>query len=287
MAMSTNEIAEERQRGRLAGVAAIAAGVLFPIGLVWSLSVNGDRPTDNDPAELRFAHHHATPLVVSSLIRALAAFLIVAVAVHLYKATRARNPDVNRVVLVTAIVGPIGFALGSVAFEVFYAVISADFAGREFQTVAAAKDLIESPFRIIAGAISTAGSLAFAFWFVLGSLNAMRVGLLTRFMGIIGIVIGPGLLLLPPIPFVMAFWLVALGLLFLGYWPRGVPPAWNRGEAVPWPSMTEPAPQTAPEEESGSRNGEVEAVGPAVRKPQQDRPAMSGSPPRRKRKRKR
>src|ERR671934_143337 len=77
---------------------------------------------------------------------------------------------------------------------------------------------------LIAGLVTTVGSLVLAAWFVLGSLHAMRVGLLTRFMGVLGIVIGPGLLILPPIPFVMTFWLIGVGLLFLGRWPRGVPP---------------------------------------------------------------
>lgn len=287
MAMSASEIGEERRHGRLAGVAAIAAGVLFPTGLVWSLTVNSDRPTDNDPAELRFAHDHAAQLVTSSLLRGLAALLIAVAAVHLYKATRARNPDVNRVVLVTAIAGPVGFAVGSVAFEVYYAVISADFVGREFQTIDAANDLLDSPVRIVAGGLSSAGSLALGFWFVAGSLNAMRVGLLTRFMGIIGIVIGPGLLLLPPIPFVMTFWLAALGLLFLGVWPRGLPPAWELGEAVPWPSMAGTDERTVEEDGSGSHNGEVDPVGPAVRKPQQEQAAAGGVRAKRKRKRRR
>ena len=58
-------------------------------------------------------------------------------------------------------------------------------------------------------------------WFVLGSLNAMRVGLLTRFWGILGVIIGPGFVFgfAPP---VMVFWLIAIGVLFLGRWPRGL-----------------------------------------------------------------
>ncbi|MEA2217731.1 MAG: hypothetical protein QOJ35_357, partial [Solirubrobacteraceae bacterium] len=36
-----------------------------------------------------------------------------------------------------------------------------------------------------------------------------------------------------------AFWLIALGVLFLGRWPAGQPPAWVTGEAQPWPSQQE------------------------------------------------
>jgi hypothetical protein len=287
MAMSASEIAAERRRGRLAGVAAIAGGLLMTATLVWYLSINSDRPTDNDPAELRFGHHHAGELIAASLVHAVAALLIAVAAVHLYRATRARNPDLNRVVLVTAVAGAIGFALGPVALEIVYAVISADFAGRQVQSIATAKDLLDNPAKTIAQAVSAAGSLSLAFWFVLGSLNAMRVGLLTRFMGILGIAIGPCLLLFAPAPFVMTIWLVAVGLLFLGYWPRGLPPAWDQGEAVPWPSMAAAGGQPPDEADSGSPNGEVEPVGPGVRKPGSEQAAASETRNRRKRKRRR
>jgi hypothetical protein len=284
MAMTARELAEERRRGRFAAVAAIVAGVLFPTGLVWSLSVNNDRPEDNDPAELRFADDHATQLVASAALRSAALLLMAVVVVHLYKATKARNPELNRVVLITGLVGTIAFAVGNLAFELFFASIAADFTGRDFQSIDAAKDLLDRPGRIVAGALTSAGSLSLAFWFVVGSLNAMRVGLLTRFMGVLGVVIGPGLLLLPPIPFVMTFWLIALGLLFLGRWPRGLPPAWTTGDAVPWPSARrdEAQPPEEQEEVGGTRNGEVEAVGPGVRRAE---PAASSG--RRPRKRKR
>ena len=51
----------------------------------------------------------------------------------------------------------------------------------------------------------------------------MRVGLLTRFMGVLGIIVGV-LFIIPlgsSLPIVQAFWLCALGALFLGRWPRG------------------------------------------------------------------
>ena len=35
---------------------------------------------------------------------------------------------------------------------------------------------------------------------------------------------------------VQGFWLAALGVIFLGRWPGGRGPAWESGEAEPWPS---------------------------------------------------
>ena len=76
---------------------------------------------------------------------------------------------------------------------------------------------------------------------MLTALNAMRVGLLTRFMGVLGIIVGV-LFVIPlegALPIVKVFWLVALGVLFLGRWPGGMPPAWVTGEAQPWPTQQE------------------------------------------------
>jgi hypothetical protein len=36
-------------------------------------------------------------------------------------------------------------------------------------------------------------------------------------------------------------WFLYLGLLFLGKLPNGRPPAWEAGEAVPWPTPGEKA----------------------------------------------
>ena len=64
----------------------------------------------------------------------------------------------------------------------------------------------------------------------------MRVGLLTRFLGYLGIIAGV-LTIIPlvPIPIVEAYWLLALAYLLSGRWPSGVPPAWSSGRAEPWP----------------------------------------------------
>jgi hypothetical protein len=88
-----------------------------------------------------------------------------------------------------------------------------------------------------AAQILSAGTLALALGLLLVAINAMRVGLLTKFLGIIGIFAG-ALLILPlnPLPVILSFWLVLLGVLFLGSWPNGSPPAWRTGQAEPWPS---------------------------------------------------
>lgn len=103
---------------------------------------------------------------------------------------------------------------------------------------AVAKKLIEDNQGAIGAGALFAGTIALAFAFVIISLNAMRAGLLSRFMGILGIIVGALIVLplLPGIPIVEIFWLAAMGALFLGYWPGGRGPAWETGEATPWPT---------------------------------------------------
>jgi hypothetical protein len=285
MPMTPDEIAEERRRGRLAGAAAIAGGVLFAAGSIWSQAATADIPENDKPAELRFFDRHASALIGSSVLRSVAVLLLIAATVHLYRATKRRKPDLNPVVLVVGVFGPLALAIGGIVHDVYFANAAADFTGRAVQTEKVADDLSSGPVRTLGISLIAAGTVGLAFWFVTGSLNAMRVGLLTRFMGMLGIVIGPALLILAPALVVMALWMVALGVLLLGYWPGGLPPAWEQGEAVPWQSKLEDEELAAVDQSGGSRDGDVEPVGPGVRKPQAERAGAGES--RRKRKRRR
>ena len=90
------------------------------------------------------------------------------------------------------------------------------------------------------------------------ALNAMRVGLLTRFLGILGIISGV-LTVIPqlmPLPVVQSFWLITVGLLMLGAAPGGTPPAWSTGNAEPWPSQRRQAPARRAPAEEPATNGD-------------------------------
>lgn len=82
-----------------------------------------------------------------------------------------------------------------------------------------------------------AGRIGLAFALGYTCLWAMRVGLLTRFWGSLGIAVGVAALLLIP-QFTLIFF-IYFALLLVGKLPRGKPPAWEAGEAVPWPTPGE------------------------------------------------
>jgi hypothetical protein len=285
--VSPDQIAEERRRGRLAGLAAIAAALVFAAGELWSQSINSDAPKGNRPAGLRFLDRHAGELIAASALRALALLLLVAATVHLYRAIKARKADEPSVVLVMGIYGPLAWAIGTVVVTVVLAISSSHFVARQFQTIDAAEDAFRTAQLV--GLVAFSGLLALAFWFVKGCLDAMRVGLLSRFMGVMGVVIGPALVVTPFGSVLLPVWLLALGALFCGLWPRGAPPAWESGEAIRWPSTRERL-EAAGEDAvlGGERNGEVEAVGPGIHTPAPEtHPAASAGGARRKRKRRR
>ncbi|MGH2980140.1 MAG: hypothetical protein ACRDLQ_10980 [Solirubrobacterales bacterium] len=263
--MSPDQLAQERRFGRFAAVAAVVSGIALYAGGIWSQSVYSDAPDNNDPAELRYLDRHSGEILASAVVQAVGMLLLVVVALHLYRATRARRPEEPAVVAVMGVYGPVALALVTVARAVALGVIAGDFADRSTQTLEAADDAFHDPALLIPQYLGISAVLALAFWLVKGSLDAMRVGLLSRFMGVLGIALGPafvlgfGSLILP-------VWLIALGVMFAGFWPRGLPPAWESGQALPWPSSARRRAQDPADQPEAGRNGEVDPIGPGVRR---------------------
>ena len=115
---------------------------------------------------------------------------------------------------------------------------------------------------IVGGIISTIGVLALVFSMIYTNLWAMRVGLVTRFWGALGMAFGLFLIipLFPPIPG-LVLWFAVTGLMFAGRWPRPLPPAWAAGEAIPW---QRPGDELGPPPAEGRPSGTVEGSGREV-----------------------
>jgi hypothetical protein len=91
----------------------------------------------------------------------------------------------------------------------------------------------------LAEGLSIGGRLGLAVSLIYTCLWAMRVGLLTRFWGSLGMALGVATLL--GLVLFVALWFVYIGLLLVGKVPAGRPPAWAAGEAIPWPTPGEKA----------------------------------------------
>jgi hypothetical protein len=100
-----------------------------------------------------------------------------------------------------------------------------------------AKDKLQSGSVATVAYVGLIANLLLGTAFVLIAMHAMRSGLLSRFMGILGVIVGAltAVPLLGGAPVVQLFWLVAMGILFLDRWPQGRGPAWEAVEEIPWP----------------------------------------------------
>ena len=254
-------LAEEERRSTKAGACAIAAGVLTLAGSLLAIAGNSGFPTlcllDTLRSELGllpgtgpgpiarvalFLNDNIAVILGARLVTALALGLIGMAMVYLYRSTKARNADVNKLALIASISGAVLAVIAAVVAAIGLAQDVGAFADTARQTEEAARDALADPFTTGAVQLSGLGSAILGLGIALTALNAMRVGLLTRFMGILGVIVGV-LSFLPQLegqlPFVKIFWFVALGVLFLRRWPGGNPPAWETGEAHPWPTQQE------------------------------------------------
>jgi hypothetical protein len=110
---------------------------------------------------------------------------------------------------------------------------------RKLEDDAASDARAEASLAPLATGLGLAGALGLAIAFFYTCLWAMRTGLLSRFWGSLGMAIGIATLI--GLIFFLLIWLGYFALLLAGLVPGGRPPAWERGEAVPWPTPGEKA----------------------------------------------
>jgi len=167
---------------------------------------------------------------------------------YLWGSTRAREPNAKPTFTgIIAIVGGVVSGVSVIWYVIAYGIQAHHFVSHGSQTYPEANALLTTPWLVIPQITNDLGLLLVAVALVLVSLNAMRFGLLTRFLGYLGIIAGV-LTIIPlvPIPIVEAYYLLALAYLFSGRWPSGVPPAWTSGRAEPWPKTPRERPAREP-----------------------------------------
>ena len=230
---------------RWARPAAIAAFLSAAMLLVSSvLFFPKDRKAiEATPDLLLSIHERSGAYIASALLSALAALLLVGVFLYLFRATLARGGGMPSWFVYLVVAAPILYAISKVAYVFDVTDIADEFAGgtpiRGQRGADRASDLSDASPGILA--LQTAGAVGVAFLFVMLPIRARRVGLLTPFMGILGVIAG-ALVVFPlggVASVLQAFWLGALGMLFLGKWPGERGPAWESGRAEPWPTAAQ------------------------------------------------
>jgi hypothetical protein len=285
---------EARQRPRAAVAAVIGALLTFGAD-IWSNQIfsgaprsgllealqNAERPGPVGQARsvrdgfYAFYNDHAGEVIAASVARAIGLIAVGWLLSFLAAATRARRPQLPRAAtwlpLVGAVLQAVAALMGTFASA---AGVSTYLSGP--RTVDAAGEVTSSSVLVASSFIGLVGQFALAAAFVLICLNAMRAGLLTRFMGVVGIFVGVFIIIpLVPLSTLQTFWLIAVAVMLFGAWPgAGVPPAWRTGHEEPWPSAAG----------AGRRGAAASAAAPSAGEPAQERTPAPGAA-RRKRKR--
>jgi hypothetical protein len=304
---STTEIKQQLDReahwrGRLA-VPAFAGGFLYLLSGITNSSVLGGAPQVGvlqgltpafsgvaDPsrsprvAEVKYISHHAASLIAASAVAALAIVALTLVLLLLADASRFRRPEMWAPARPLILVGGIALAIVSVGHQVVTAIETHNFAvGHDLSNSAVDNALTKGTANIVVDYLDLLAGLAVAVGMIVIMINAIRVGLLTRWLGIVGIF--SGILIFLPIggatlEVIPSFWLVAMGILYIGKWPNGEPPAWQAGEARPWPSRAQ-----IREAAGGSAGRPALATGAGDVTPAPQKPAAGSSSRKRRRKR--
>ncbi|MBA3300534.1 MAG: DUF4386 family protein [Thermoleophilaceae bacterium] len=263
------QVAWEKRRATLAAASALGSALLALAAFVY-FGMALSEEIGNEAEQVVAYAKQPEVFTISAVIRALASLMLIPALLYLYAAAKARRPETPNIGRVLAVAGPVLLAIGLVMSSL-ERVNGSEGKTRPLPEKEAEEVLREVPGWVIGFGVG--GSLAFAIAFVIISLAAMRAGLLSRFMGILGI----GLGVLTGLSSVgggasaplQLFYFVALGLLFLDRWPGGRGPAWETGEATPWPSQADKirAREAEREIEEGAPGAEPAAVDPDTPRP--------------------
>ena len=274
---------EAEQRPRASAVA-IAAGVLGLIGFALLAVLRANGPQEKDgyisvtealgarlqgsaPSEpslfLRQALYYGertVPFTLSTLLSVLSIVLTGLTLAFLYRALVARAPDTGKLPIVMVVIGTVASAVGLLVRDLAIWIGTAGLASDA--TIDDAQDALQGSLVLAGELVRTVGSLALGVGFALVALNAMRAGLLPRFLGILGVVVGVlAFIQLDQPQIIRAFWLISVGFAVIaGRGKAGLLPAWQTGRAEPWPTQ-----QELREQREGARSGAAPAAPQAAK----------------------
>lgn len=296
---------EGRRRMRL-GTPAIAGGVLFLLGgvivsttlralptvgplqgLAPALRGEANPAVSPGAAEVRYIDHHAFGLVAGNVLQALAILILMVVLLFLLDAVRFRRPETTPIARPLVLAGGVVMVVVSIAHPATQVLNAHNFVnGHDFTDEAVSHALTQSTVLELTEYLGLLGGLAMAAGMIVVILGATRTGLTARWTMYLGVF--AALLAFTPFGLALgelqqlipAFWMVSAGILLMGRWPGGDPPAWAAGEARPWPSQMETRAQRAA---SGGRA--ANGTGSSDITPEPVQPARAGGGAKRRRKR--
>lgn len=234
------DTARENRLGRIAGAAGLLSVVVtfaaLPIGARDAGQTAGE---SDDRTFLLDIGASGDGQLAALILRVAGLALVMGLVFFLYDAIKRRSPTHYRWLPLLGAASIVVLTICTI--YTFFQVrdIGREFIGSGPRTLDRAQDLLEAGrqegLRRFVNVVQGISGLLFGVWISITSLEAMRVGLLTRFLGVFGI--GTGLASavgIPVAPALFIAWIGSVAFLAIGYWPGGRPPAWDSGRAVGW-----------------------------------------------------
>jgi hypothetical protein len=243
-------LAWEQRWSRPAALAALGAIALIAAAIVVASQAIGS--TDGDAELLRTIDAHRSAQLISSILQGIGVGLLAVPLYYLFRAAKARSETMRGQLVGVVIAAPLFLAVLAILSGLSNLEAASDFVSNEVPRLmaqgvalssdrandAASNTISDSSLRPLAAGFGIGGQIGFVVAMFYTALQAMRVGLLTRFWGSLGMALGA-------VSFIFfqftLLWFVYLGLLLAGWVPGGKPPAWRSGEAEPWPTPGEKA----------------------------------------------
>jgi hypothetical protein len=256
------QLAWEEKNRRPAVIAAAGSTILLVVsGLLSTAALSRDFPSvgivqaitpalQGQEASRANPHLPAAQQLIDRSNELIAALAILAIATlamayalrFLYVATKSRRPATPGMTWYLLITAAPALAILGIVRQVIINSNAKDFVANATPTSDYVNEVYRGGANSVIGPLSLLAQFAFAAAVILISLNAMRAGLLSRFMGVLGIIVAV-LFVIPlfggGLPIVQIVWLGLLAALFAMRWPGGQPPAWLTGVAQPWPSAAD------------------------------------------------
>lgn len=241
-------LAWEARWARPVALATLASILLIVAAIV--VASQGVGGGNGESELLRNVQAHRSAQMVSSVLQAIGVGLLAAPLYFLFRAANARSDRMRGQLVGVVVAAPLFLAVLAILSGLSTLHAASDFVTHEVPHLTAkgialgsdradeaANDaIVGAPLRWLAAGFAIGGQIGFLVAMVYTSLYAMRTGLLNRFWGSLGIALGA-------VSFIFfqfaLLWFVYLALLLLGWLPGDRPPAWQTGEAEPWPTAGE------------------------------------------------
>lgn len=222
-------LAAERRIGLVVGPLALIAIAMTLTAVVASSAAARDV---SGQGTLKIFDANERRQLVAVGLRTGSLVLTIPIVWFLHRLLVARDRSVPRLLLALGVIATVSIAVATVVGWFGLREAATSYVEGAYATESAALDA--STTLTVSRWMDIGARLLFASWLAVTSLRASRIGLLTPFLGLWGLLAAVTGTFLPVGDALYIGWLASVALMAVGYWPGGRPPSWRTGVAEPW-----------------------------------------------------